>query len=88
MKLTKREFKAIIKRSGLKLCRHQPFNDYRDWYIDNDNTLFVFYATYVADPEGAVYVELIDIKYHHKDEPIVIDEKVRQNVIAQLNKGL
>ena len=72
IEMTKSGFNLFVKKHKLKLCEHQPFNDYRDWYIDTDSNLYVFFTDYFSgefdeDNKEAIHVTLWEIKANHKD---------------------
>jgi len=67
--MTKKEFKRFCEIMKLNKCKFQPFNDYRDWYMDCHYHLYNFYTNYLEAPEQQtkIYVTLIEIKEDHID---------------------
>jgi hypothetical protein len=67
--MSKRQFQRFFRIMKLVKCKFQPFNDYRDWYMDCHNHLYNFYTNYLEAPEEQTktYVTLIEIKENHID---------------------
>ena len=67
--MTKRQFQKFFRIMKLVKCKFQPFNDYREWYMDCHNHLYNFYPNYLESPEEQtkIYVTLIQIEENHID---------------------
>jgi hypothetical protein len=62
------DFQLFIVKHNLKYCKFQPSNDYREWYIDNQNTLYVFSFSFPLDEPDYCLTEK---RINHKDIKLI-----------------